>query len=78
MKYIIQMLNNTTGVIEDDHVEGEVFDTYSAALNYADYLNSCTESGNEILRMSNPYEYEEDYCQDEFEYIVVELDEEDE
>ena len=56
--------------------EDEVFDSESAAEEYANYLCSCTREGAEILHMSNPGDYE--YDEDSFEepdYEIIEVEE---
>ena len=43
---------------------------------YASYLNGCATQGAEILKLSNPFDYEEDYGDGEnFEYVAVEIEE---
>lgn len=62
-------------VIFNDEEQDEVFNSESAAEDYALYLVSCTKEGAEILHMSNPGDYDEgDYDDD---YEIVEVDDED-
>ena len=57
-------------------LQDEVFDSYEAAEEYALYLCSCSQTGAEIMNMSNPgdYTYDEDSYEDP-EYEIVEEDE---
>lgn len=74
-KYKVQMIDSFTDSVEDDCVDDMIFDTESEAEEYADYMNSCSAEGAEILKMSNPGDYEEDYGYNEnYEYIVTEID----
>ena len=60
-------------IIFDGEYEDEIFSSEAAADEYARYLQSCCETGAEILHMSNPGDYE--YDEDEFEppeYEIVE------
>lgn len=62
-------------IIMEDEEQDDVFDTEEEAEEYALYLCSCARTGNEILHMSNPGDYE--YDEDEFEtpeYEIVEVD----
>lgn len=74
-KYKVQLVYKYTGEVEEDNVDDMVFDNEEEAQEYANYMNSCASEGAEILKMSNPYDYEEDYgdCED-IEYIATEID----
>lgn len=75
-KFVVQMVNKYTGSVEEERVDDMVFSVESDADEYASYMNSCSSEGAEILKMSNPFDYEEDYGDDEnYEYVVTELDE---
>lgn len=53
--------------------QDEVFDTEEDAEEYANYLVSCNEEGEEILNLSNPGDYPlDDYEAPDFE--IVEID----
>ena len=72
-KYKIQLVDND-GVIEDN-VNDVIFNNEEEAQEYADYLNSCTSDGAENLKMNNPYDYEEDYCDcEDSGYVVAEVE----
>lgn len=61
-------------VIFDGEEEDEIFNSEEEAEEYALYLCSCTNSGAEILHMSNPGDY--DYDEDSFEdpdYEIIEI-----
>lgn len=61
-------------VIFDGEEEDEIFNSKEEAEEYALYLCSCTNSGAEILHMSNPGDY--DYDEDSFEdpdYEIIEI-----
>lgn len=61
-------------VIFDGEEEDEIFNSEEEAEEYALYLFSCTNSGAEILHMSNPGDY--DYDEDSFEdpdYEIIEI-----
>lgn len=74
-KYRVQMIDKYTGKVEDDCVDEMVFDTESEADEYACYMRSCAIEGAEILKMSNPFDYEEDYGNGEsYDYIVAEVE----
>lgn len=74
-KYKVQMVNKYTEVIEEDCVDDMIFDSESAADEYACYLKGCNSVGAESLMLSNPFDYEEDYGSGEdYEYIAVEID----
>lgn len=60
-------------VLFNDELEDEVFDTEEEAEEHALYLVSCTKLGAEILHMSNPGDYDEDYY--EVDYEIIEIDE---
>lgn len=62
-------------IIFDGEEQDETFDTEEDAEEYALYLRSCTQTGAEILHMSNPgdYDYDEDSYEDS-EYEIVEDD----
>ena len=76
-KYKVQMVHRYTGTVEDDCVDDMTFDTESEAEEYACYMRSCADEGAEILKMSNPIDYEEDYGEGEnYDYEVVEIEEE--
>ena len=74
-KYKVQMVNKYTGSVEEDCVDDIIFDTESEADEYACYLNGCSAEGAEILKMSNPGEYEEYFGDGEnYEFVAVEID----
>ena len=74
-KYKVQMVNKYTGSVEEDCVDDIIFDTESEADEHACYLNGCSAEGAEILKMSNPGEYEEDFGDGEnYEFVAVEID----
>lgn len=56
----------------DGEFEDEVFDTEEEAEEYALYLSSCAREGAEILHLSNPGDYDEDDCDDDYEVVQVE------
>ena len=62
-------------VIFDGDEQDEVFNSESAAEDYALYLVSCTKEGAEILHMHNPGDYDEDDY--ETDYEIIEIDEDD-
>lgn len=62
-------------IIIEGEMQDEVFDTESAAEEYALYLCSCAQQGAEILHMSNPGDY--DYDEDDHENPDFEIVEED-
>ena len=62
-------------VIFNDEEQDEVFNSESAAEDYALYLVSCSKEGAEILHMSNPGDYDEDDYDDDYE--IVEVDDDD-
>lgn len=63
-------------LIYDGEEIDDFFDTEEDAQEHANYLDSCSRLGAEILHMSNPcdYDYDEefDYSND---YEIVEVDE---
>ena len=60
----------------EDMVDYQIFHDAEEAQEYASYLNGCATQGAEILKLSNPFDYEEDYCDGEnFEYVAVEIEE---
>ena len=62
--------------VVEDLVDDQVFDREEDAQDHASYLNGCAAQGAEILKLSNPFDYEEDYGDGEtFEYIAVEIEE---
>ena len=74
-KFKVQMVNKYTGAVEEDFVDDKIFDTEADAEEYACYLNGCSAEGAEILEMSNPGDYEEDFGDEEkYEYVAVEID----
>jgi len=74
-KYKVQMVNQYSGSVEDECVDEMAFDSEDEAKEYAGYMNSCSAEGAEILQMSNPGDYEEDYGEGEnYEYIAVDAD----
>lgn len=74
-QFRVQMINKYTNEVIEDCVDDMIFDSEEAAEEYACYMNSCSDEGAEILKMSNPYEYEEDYGNGEnYEYIAESLD----
>lgn len=56
----------------DGEFEDEIFDTEEEAEEYALYLSSCAREGAEILHLSNPGDYDEDDCDDDYEVVQVE------
>lgn len=74
-KFKVQMVNKYTGAVEEDFVDDKIFDTEANAEEYVCYLGGCSAEGAEILEMSNPGDYEEDFGDEEkYEYIAVEID----
>lgn len=74
-KYKVQMINKYTGAVEEDCMDDIIFDSESGAVEYACYMQGCASDGSETLKMSNPFDYEEDYSDNEdYEYIAVEID----
>ena len=41
-------------------VDYQIFHDEEEAQEYASYLNGCATQGAEILKLSNPFDYEED------------------
>ena len=75
-KYKVQMANKYTEEVVEDLVDDQVFDSEEDAQEYASYLNGCAAQEAEILKLSNQFDYEEDYGDGEnFEYIAVEIEE---
>ena len=74
-QFKVQLVDEYTGNILEDNVDDMVFNSEDEAQDYADEMNSNTAYGAEILKMSNPYEYEEDYgdCEGD-RYVVAEID----
>ncbi len=63
-------------VIIDGEEDDQEFDSEEAANEYGLYLQSCSQTGAEILHMSNPGDY--DYDEETFEppeYEVIEKEE---
>ena len=62
-------------ILFDNEEQDEVFDSYEAAEEYAQYLCLCSRTGAETLHWSNPgdYPYDEDNFDDP-EYEIVEED----
>lgn len=57
-------------------LDDEVFDTEEAAEDYGHYLVSCSETGAEILNLSNPGDYPlDEYEKPEFEIVEEDDDE---
>ena len=74
-KFKVQMVNKYTGAVEEDFVDDKVFDTEADAEEYVCYLGGCSAEGAEILEMSNPGDYEEDFGDGEnYEFVAVEID----
>ncbi len=73
-EYKVQMINKYTKELEEDCVDDMIFDSEEEAEEYALYCNSCASEGAELLQMSNPGEYEEDYGEVDYEYVAVEMD----
>ena len=75
-KYKVQMVNKYTEEVVEDLVDDQVFDREEDAQDHASYLNGGAAQRAEILKLSNPFDYEEDYGDGEnFEYIAVEIEE---
>ena len=72
-QYKIQMINKYTGAVEEDNVDDMIFDNEEDAEEYALYLNSCSAQGREDLKLRDPFGYEDNNIEDDFEYIVVEI-----
>ena len=53
-------------------LQDEVFDTWEKAESFGLYLGSCAREGAEILHMSNPFEYDEDDYEDDYDVIEIE------
>ena len=60
-------------VIFNGEEEDETFDSYDGARDFANYLVSCSDTGAELLELSNPGDYPYDPY-DEPEYEIIELD----
>lgn len=74
-KYKIQMIDKYTEEVVEDMVDDQVFDSEEDAQDHASYLNGCAVQGAEILKLSNPFDYDEDYGDGEkFEYMAVEIE----
>ena len=74
-KFKVQMVNKYTGAVEENFVDDKVFDTGADAEEYVCYLGGCSAEGAEILEMSNPGDYEEDFGDEEkYEFVAVEID----
>lgn len=73
-KYKVQMVDKYSRVVLEDYVDDMVFDTEEDAEEHASYCNSCASQGEEILKMSNPGEYEEDYGEVDYKYVVAEIE----
>lgn len=62
-------------IIIDGEEQDEIFDTETAAEEYALYLCSCSRTGAEILHMSNPGDYDYDEATfEEPDYEIIEVD----
>ncbi len=61
-------------VIFDGEEQEEIFDTEEEAEEYGDYLCSCFNEGAEVLRLSNPFDYYDEYDNEEPEYKIIEID----
>ena len=73
-KYKVQLVNIYSRLVEDDFVDGMIFKSKSEAENFASECNSNAAEGAEILKLSNPFDYEEDYGSGEdYEYVVVKI-----
>lgn len=73
-KYKVQLIEKYTGNVLEDCVDGIIFDSESGAAEHACYLNGCSSEGAEVLKMRNPFDYEEDYGDGECdEYVAVEI-----
>ena len=72
-KYKIQLIDNCTGIIEEDFVDEISFTSQIEAEDYAMNLNSLSEVGAEVMMMSNPGDYEAEYGNCNYSYIVAEI-----
>lgn len=68
-KYMVEM-NYSDGTTE---IDDEVCSTREEALQYGEYLVSCSSTGAEILHLSNPGDYPLDKsCDVSFDVIEIE------
>lgn len=76
LKYKVRLVNTSTYEVIDDFVDDMVFETFDEAEDYALYCSSCAKEGEEILKMKDPYNYEEDYGSiNDQEYEAYNIDE---
>lgn len=75
IKYRVQRVDSDGDLVED-YVDDMIFDDYDEAADFACECNSNMSAGQEVLRLSNPFDYEEEYGDNEGdEYIVFEFEE---
>ena len=74
-QYKIQMVDKYTGEVLEDFIDDLIFDDEDEAEEHACYKNSCSAQGAEIMRLRDPFGYDDDLQPDDsFEYIAVEID----
>lgn len=74
-QYKIQMVDKYTGEVLEDFIDDLIFDDEDEAEEHACYMNSCSAQGAEIMRLRDPFGYDDDLQPDDsFEYIAVEID----
>ena len=73
-KYIVQMIYEATGEVFD--TEDEIFDNEEDAQDYANECGTNFTAGSEILKLSDPFGYEDEgyYEPEEIRFVVEEVD----
>ena len=74
-KYIVNMIDADTGEVLERCYDDEVFDTEEDAEDYAREMRSCTTAGADVLKLSRPLDYEEEFgIQSEVDFVVEEIE----
>lgn len=74
-KWKVQMINKETNEVEEDCIDDLIFDNEEEAEEFASEMRSCQSVGAETLKMSNPYDYDEDFGEgDKLTYEAVEIE----
>ena len=73
-KYKIVVVDGDGDYLHDDE-EGNIFDDLSEAEDYAAECNDGFSAGAEVLELSDPFEYEDEYAQNaDHHWEVQEID----